>query len=327
MTILDRLFFGRIGIEPHRDRIRLLPADIRNLSADCLQGVSAIINLSGLSNDPTAEYNPEANYQMNTVATATLAQMAKQCGVQRYIYASSCSLYDFGIVEAERDVLMDETSPVDPRAAYSKSKYDGERALFAMIDGSFCPVILRMGTLYGFSPRMRYDLVVNTFVKDALSKGYITLHYGGQMWRPMAEVRDAARAYVALLEAPDEAVRGEIFNLVHDNYRISELALRVRDALAGLDIHTDIRTDFKYAAVRNYRVSGRKITRVLNFRLEVGIEDSVRHIVQNVRAFGYTNFDHDRYYNIRWMKLLEEAQSIINITGGIFDSPKPGANG
>jgi nucleoside-diphosphate-sugar epimerase len=327
VTILDRLFFGQVGIEPYRDRVRLLPADIRNLGVDCLQGVAAIINLSGLSNDPTAEYNPEANYQMNTLATATLAQLAKQCGVRRYIYASSCSVYDFGIVDAERDVLMDETSTVDPRAAYSKSKYDGERALLALIDDSFCPVILRMGTLYGFSPRMRYDLVVNTFVKDALSKGYVTLHYGGQMWRPLAEVRDAARAYVALLEAPEDAVRGEIFNLVHDNYRISELALRVRDALADLDIDAEIRTDFKYAAVRNYRVSGRKITQALNFRLEVGIEDSVRHIVENVRAFGYMNFDHDRYYNIRWMRLLEEAQSIINITGGIFDSPAPKALG
>jgi nucleoside-diphosphate-sugar epimerase len=144
VTILDRLFFGQVGIEPYRDRVRLLPADIRNLGVDCLQGVAAIINLSGLSNDPTAEYNPEANYQMNTLATATLAQLAKQCGVRRYIYASSCSVYDFGIVDAERDVLMDETSTVDPRAAYSKSKYDGERALLALIDDSFCPVILRM---------------------------------------------------------------------------------------------------------------------------------------------------------------------------------------
>ena len=140
-----------------------------------------------------------------------------------------------------------------------------------MADSNFCPVILRMGTLFGFSPRMRYDLVVNTFVKDAMTKGAITLHHGGQMWRPMAEVRDAARAYVALLEASDELVRGEIYNLVFDNMRISELALRVRDTLVEKGIKTELRTDFKYASVRNYRVSGRKLTTRLGFRCVVTV--------------------------------------------------------
>lgn len=321
VTVLDRMFFGDIGIKRFRDRIQLHTGDIRNLDVGLLKKTRAIINLSGLSNDPTAEYNPDANYQMNTLATGSLARLAKQHGIRRYVYASTCSIYDFGVIEAERDLLMDEDSPVDPRAAYSKSKYDGERQLLAIADDDFCPVILRMGTLYGFSPRMRYDLVVNTFLKDAITKGYLTLHYGGQMWRPMAEVRDAARAYVALLEAPDNQVNSQVFNLVYENFRISELALRVRDALAQVGVKTEIRTDFKYASVRNYRVSGRKLGKVIGFSPLVGIEDSVRNMYEKVNEYNYLNFDHDRYYNIRWMKLLEEVRDIVNITGTIFEAP------
>src|ERR1039458_3434398 len=205
VTVFDRLFFGDEGLRRFRDRVRLLTGDIRSMPPAVMEGVSAIINLAGLSNDPTAEYNPEANHQMNTVATRTLAEMAKKAGVKRYIFASSCSIYDVGIVDEERDVLLNEESPVQPRAAYGVSKLAGERELLALCDKDFSPVILRMGTLFGFSPRMRYDLVVNTFVKDAFLKGAMTLHYGGQMWRPLVDVRDAARAYVMALEAPDAA--------------------------------------------------------------------------------------------------------------------------
>ncbi len=321
VTVFDRLFFGDFGLEHVRDRIRLLTGDMRSMPPAVFENVGAVVNLGGLSNDPTAEYNPEANHQMNTVATRTLAEMAKKAGIARYLFASSCSVYDVGVVDEERDVLLTEESSVQPRAAYAVSKLAGEQQLLALQDKNFSPVILRMGTLFGFSPRMRYDLVVNTFVKDSLRHGYMTLHYGGQMWRPLVDVRDAARAYVVALEAEDGAVAGEVFNIVSENYRISELALRVREALTETGISAEIRTNFQYAGIRNYRVSGKKIFRNLSYKPVITVQESVKHMVDHIREYGYTDFDNDRYYNIRWMKLLEQVRQTIEITGTIFETP------
>jgi len=277
--------------------------------------------LGGLSNDPTAEYNPKANYEMNTIAAVQLAEMCQKMGVRRYVLASSCSIYDRGVGNDHNDFLQDETTPVDPRAAYSGSKRAAEKELLKMAGSDFCPVILRKGTIYGFSHRMRYDLVVNTFVKGALSQGYITLHYGGEMWRPLVDVRDAARAYIAVLRADESVVNGEIFNVSFQNMRISELALRVREALRDIGVDIEIRSDYGYRGVRSYRVSAQKLQRTLNFRPKVSIEESVKNMVQQIRRYGYDDFDNPKYYNIRWMRLLEEAAQIIAITGSVFEAP------
>jgi len=321
VTVFDRLFFGDSGLQKVRDRIRLISGDMRAMPPAVLENIGALINLGGLSNDPTAEYNPDANHQMNAVATRTLAEMAKKAGVRRYLYASSCSIYDVGVVDEERDILLTEEAAVQPHAAYAVSKLAGEQQLMALGDQSFCPVSLRMGTLFGFSPRMRYDLVANTFVKDAMSKGAVTLHYGGQMWRPLVDVRDAARAYVMALEAPETLVGGQIFNIVAENFRISELALRVCGALREMGVPVEIQSTFQYAGIRNYRVSGKKALRTLSYQPLIGVQESVKHMVENIRAYGYINFDHDRYYNIRWMKLLEEIKRTIDITGTLFETP------
>jgi nucleoside-diphosphate-sugar epimerase len=147
--------------------------------------------VGGLSNDPTAEFNPKANYEMNATASIELAAMCRDHKVPRYLYASSCSIYDRGVIDESRDVLLDEESDVDPPGAYAGSKLAAEHELLKMASPDFCVSILRKGTLFGFSPRMRYDLVVNTFVKDALQNGRIQLHFGGEMWRPLADVKDA----------------------------------------------------------------------------------------------------------------------------------------
>ena len=322
VTVFDRLFFGDQGLERLRDRIRLVSGDIRCVPAGVLENTAAVINLAGLSNDPTAEYHPEANHQMNAVASRALAEMARQAGIPRYLYASSCSIYDVGVADEDRDILLSEDAAVAPHAAYAVSKLAGEREILQLADRAFCPVALRMGTLFGFSPRMRYDLVVNTFVKDALQYGRLNLHYGGQMWRPLVDVRDAARAHVMALEAPEHLVSGQIFNVVAGNFRISELALRAAETLREIGVPVELKSTFQYAGVRNYRVSGKKAVSVLNYKPLVTVEESIRHMVDHIRAEGYTNFDHDRYYNIRWMKLLEEVQGIIGITGTLFEAPR-----
>lgn len=321
VKVFDRLYYGDHGLEDVRDRVDLEIGDMRTISRATLQDVDAVINLGGLSNDPTAEYNPRANYEMNTLATEKLAQLCKEAGIRRYIFASSCSIYDVGEGDEEKDVLLDETAKVDPKAAYSRSKYEAEQILLSMADENFCPVILRKGTIYGFSPRMRYDLVVNTFVKDALDKGYMTVFYGGEMWRPLIDIRDVAKAYIICLQAPEEKVHGQIFNVVYRNFRISELALRVREGLRRAGVEADIRADYRYKGVRNYRVSGKKIEQLLDFNPTIPVEESVVDMVEKIRQHGYTDFDSPRYYNIKWMKLLEEADKIIKITGSVFEAP------
>ena len=320
VKILDRLFFGDEGVRDISDRVELVAGDMRLVDGSALTDAGCVINMGGLSNDPTAEYNPQANREMNTLATKKLADLCVTHGVRRYVFASSCSIYDRGVGNESADVLLDETSEVYPRAAYSSSKREGEKLLLSMASDTFCPVILRKGTVYGFSPRMRYDLVVNTFVKSVLATGKMVLYSGGEMWRPLVDVHDVARAYIACLEAPEEKVRGEIFNISFHNVRISELALRVRAALREVGYDAEIAPDYGYHGVRSYRVSSAKIQRVLDFSPKVTIEESVKDMVKQIQQHGYTDFDNPRYYNIRWMRLLEEAHRVISITGSVFEA-------
>ena len=164
-----RLYFGDDGLRDICDRVELVVGDMRTVDAEVLKDVDSVVNIGGISNDPTAEYNPQANHEMNTLATKKLADLCVAHGVRRYVFASSCSIYDRAVGNESADVLLNETLEVYPRAAYSSSKREAEKLLSGMVSDDFCPVILRKGTVYGFSPRMRYDLVVNTFVKSALA--------------------------------------------------------------------------------------------------------------------------------------------------------------
>lgn len=323
VRIVDRLYFGDGGLARVRDRVELVVTDMRRVEPSHFAGVQAVINVGGLSNDPTAEYNPEANYEMNTVAAVRLAELARAAGVRRYLFASSCSIYDRGLSDEEADVVCDEATPVQPRAAYALSKLEAERQLLAMAGDDFCPVILRKGTVYGFSPRMRFDLVVNTFVRDALAAGRIRLVSGGEMWRPLVEVRDVARAYVACLAAEEELVRGQVFNVARGNMRISELALRVREALRAEGVMAEIVPDYSYRTVRSYRVSCRKIESTLGFRAVVSVEEAVRDMVRRLRSSEFDDLHHPRFENLRWLRVLEEAESIVGSGRSIFAAPPP----
>lgn len=321
VKVFDRLYYGDVGLKGIEDKLEIVIGDMRCLPGALLSDVCAVINVGGLSNDPTAEFNPQANFEMNTEASVNLARLCKDSGIPRYLFASSCSIYDIGVADQYKDVICDETARVQPRAAYAVSKFEAERKLLDMADDKFCPVILRKGTVYGFSPRMRYDLVVNTFVKDALSKGFVTVHYGGEMWRPLVEVRDVARAYMACLATDANLVRGQIFNIVYGNFRISELALRVQSALKEAGVKAEIYPAYKYYGVRSYRVSGEKAERVLGWRPAVSVEESVSDMIEKVRQAEYSDFSNPRFYNIAWLRLLEEADRIIGHTGYLLTAP------
>ena len=231
------------------------------MPATALDGVDAVIHLAGLSNDPTAEYDPEANWQMNAVATETLGRNCVDREVERLVFASSCSLYD-GMPPG----MHDERAPIEPRGAYATSKRYGEEALLGLVDDGLCPVMLRNGTVYGYSPRMRFDLVVNTFVKDALLKGQLSLHGGGWMWRPLVDVRDVSDAMIAAMEAPAELVRGEIFNVLHSNYQIRELAMLVAGSVQLLGRSVTLKEEPAPRLTRDYECSNAKLASRLGFQ-------------------------------------------------------------
>jgi nucleoside-diphosphate-sugar epimerase len=321
VRVLDRLFFGRDPIRSFADRVELIVEDMRDFDSSHVADCGAVINIGGLSNDPTAEFAPRANEEMNTHASIRVAEVAKEAGVPRVIFASTASIYDRGVAEEVRDVILDEDADVDPKAAYATSKLAAERGILTLADQRFAPVAFRMGTVFGFSPRMRYDLVVNTFVKDALAEGRIHVFYGGEMWRPLVEVQDVARAYVTALESDPDLIRGQVFNLAAGNFRISELALQARRALQRMGIPVELDVDYAYRMVRSYRVSSDRALRVLGFRPRVTVEESIDRMVTEVRHRGLVDFSHPRYYNIERMRLLEEAVDIVSRHGYVLSKP------
>ncbi len=316
VRVLDKCLFGEEGLEGVRSSIELVRGDINKFDPAWLDDIEAVIHLAGLSNDPMAEFNPEANKRLNTEATAVLAENCKSKGIKRFIFASSCSIYDKGLLA--EDVLQDENSPVEPRAAYAVSKYQAELELKKLADDKFCPTILRQGTVYGWSPRMRYDLVVNTFVKSAFEKGMLIVHNGGEMWRPLIDVTDVARAYVACLQADLNLVGNQTFNLSFKNYRILELAHWVRKVFREFGVDIDIEVEYGSTKGRSYRVSTKKIERELGFKPSVSVEEAVKIMVSKINSGVNTDFNNPKYYNIQWVELLTFAERIIRETGSIF---------
>jgi nucleoside-diphosphate-sugar epimerase len=302
VRLLDRMYFGEQGLDAVRGKIETVVADVRDIPESALDGIDGVINLSGLSNDPTAEFDPEANWQMNAVATETLGQMCVKRGIERYVFASSCSLYD-GLPPG----MHDEEAPIEPRAAYATSKRYGEEALLKLADEGLAPVLLRNGTVYGYSPRMRFDLVVNTFVKDALLTGKLLLHGGGWMWRPLVDVRDVADAMIAAFEAPAEKVRGEIFNVLHSNYQIRELAMIVAGSVqlvTGRAISLEEVPAPKLT--RDYECSNAKLSVTLGFIPRHSVLEAVTDLLARVGQATPAELTDPRCYNIRWLELMNE---------------------
>jgi nucleoside-diphosphate-sugar epimerase len=301
VRVLDRLYWGKKPLEHLGSRIELVAGDVRDIPAGTFDGIDAVVHLAGLSNDPTAEYNPAANWEMNATATQMLATACKRHGIRRLTFGSSASIYD-GV----GDGTFDETTQVAPRGAYSRSKHEAEQILLREAGASFTPVILRQGTVYGYSPRMRLDLVVNTFIKDALLRERLFLHGGGWMWRPLVDVTDVAEAHLRCLEAPDFAVGGQIFNVVHDNFQIRQLAMLVAGSLSLHHRHVRLETAPVPKINRNYRATNRKLQDAIGFTPRVTVLESIERILSFLPIENPMELAHPRYYNIEWMTLIDE---------------------
>jgi nucleoside-diphosphate-sugar epimerase len=237
------------------------------------------------------------------VATRSIGVACKRLGIGRLTFGSSCSIYD-GLPEGN---VYDENAAVKPRGAYATTKHAAEQALEELTDGDFQPTILRQGTVYGLSPRMRFDLVVNTFLKDALSKGRLSLHGGGWMWRPLVDVSDVARAHIHCLEAPIEQVGGQLFNLFQDNYQIRELAMLVAGSATMRKFSVELTEAPLPEISRNYKCSNARLRDKTGFEAKVSVLESIETMLKWVEEEGPIDFNHPRYYNIAWMTLLEEA--------------------
>jgi nucleoside-diphosphate-sugar epimerase len=308
VRVLDRLYFGAESMASFRDKVELVVADVREVPDDALDCVDGVINLSGLSNDPTAEFNPKANWQMNALATEALGRACVARGIERYVFASSCSLYD-GLPPG----MHSEDAPIEPRAAYATSKRYGEERLLELVDDGLCPVILRNGTVYGWSPRMRFDLVVNTFVKDALVTGRLKLHGGGWMWRPLVDVRDCADAMIAAYEAPAEKVRGEIFNVVHSNYQVRELAMIVAGSVQLTGRSVTLEEVPALALSRDYECANAKLSTTLGFIPRRSVLEAVSELLMKLDGVDRTQLTDPRQYNIRWLELLHEVKPSLDL--------------
>jgi nucleoside-diphosphate-sugar epimerase len=235
---------------------RLLNKDLRDVSAADVAGFDAVVHLAELSNDPLGENKPEVTYRINHQGSVNLARVAKACGVARFVYASSCSVYGLGTGD-----WLDESSAPNPQTAYAKCKTMVERDLRPMADPRFCVTFLRNATAYGASPRMRFDIVINDLCGLAWTKRRIAMTSDGSPWRPVAHIEDICRAIRLTLQAPESAVNGETFNVGanEENYRVRELA----QAIAAVFPGCEVTTGSSVGDNRSYRVKFDKIRKHL----------------------------------------------------------------
>lgn len=284
VEVCDLLWFGRHLPES----VKVLTKDIFDLSESDLSQYDQVIFMAGLSSDPMAEYSPAKNFIFNSAAPAYLAYMAKQSGVRRFIYASSCSVFGY-----TQDKLYNETSPTIVGYPYGISKLAGEQAVLSLQDEKFSVISLRKGTISGYSPRMRLDLVVNTMFKTAMQTGSIIVN-NPSLWRPILGIADAVTAYVRAVEANQE-VSG-VFNVASENYTIGEIADLVKEHV-GSSVRIEI---FHKQDFRNFKVTWDKARTVLSFHPRQKVEEILKDLSANVDKF--SDFDNPRYYNIRVLK-------------------------
>ncbi|HEX2515667.1 MAG TPA: aminotransferase class I/II-fold pyridoxal phosphate-dependent enzyme, partial [Chloroflexota bacterium] len=309
VDVFDRFLFGREPLAAVQDhsRLRLIEGDVTSLGKHngFLEGVDAVIHLAALSNDPSCDLKPELTQRVNFEGTAELARRAARAGVRRFLFASSCSVYG-----SNPSPLVDELSELHPVSLYAQKKADAEQALFSLPAPGMTITALRMATLYGLSPRMRFDLAINLMVMNAVTKRAIYVLGGGRQWRPFLHVADASQAFITALQAHPEVVDRAVFNAGADrhNFQIAELAQMVREALPQLDVQVTTVPDD--ADKRSYRVSFKKITEELHFRPRCDVSESIVEIARAIQSGRLGDINDTRYYTVKHIGALTERPAL-----------------
>jgi nucleoside-diphosphate-sugar epimerase len=291
VTVVDLLWFGN-KLPP---QVPVIRKDLMEIDAADLEGVDQVIFLGGLSNDPMAEYSPSKNFVFNAAGPAYLAYIAKLAGVKRFIYAGSCSVYGYTVNE-----LYDESAPAVSHYPYGISKLQGEFAALQMKTDAFSVIAFRKGTICGYSPRMRFDLVVNTMFKTALADGTITVN-NPSIWRPILSMQDAVSAYTRAVEC-SLSISG-VFNIASGNYTLGEIADEVS---LGVEAHFGKKPRLKMLHnhdLRNYKVNFERAQHVLSFKPRHEVRDIVTELATHRAEFG--DFSDQHYYNIATFKHLD----------------------
>ena len=298
VTVVDTNWFGNYL----PSNINTIQKDIFDLNQNDLVGFDTVIFLAGLSNDPMAEFSPKDNFIYNTGMPAYIGFLAKEAGVKRLIFASSCSVYGY-----THNSTFTEDDVAISNYPYGVSKLQGERSLLALADENFSVVCFRQGTVSGYSPRMRLDLALNTMFKNALNKGEITLN-NPKIWRPILGLIDLCEAY--LLAINSNLQKGEVINISSFNTTIGELAQAVKSFVKqqyGLDINI---TNQNVQDYRNYKVSTDKALQLLNYKPKQDAYSIMLDLYDTVDK--YSSFDDERFYNILVFKKIMMNQLITN---------------
>ncbi len=302
VTCLDRLFFGTDPIKDITDKIRLVKDDIRWFKPEILKGIDAVFDLASLSNDPSGELEPQKTLEINYMGRIRVAKLSKKYRVSRYVLASTCSVYGF-----QEEILTEESSP-NPLTTYAKANMLAEKEIQPLADKSFTVTALRQATVYGYSPRMRFDLAINGMTLGFFKNGKIPIMRDGEQWRPFIHVKDTSNAFIKVLEADPELVNGQVFNAGSNeqNIQIFNLAKLIAES---------INLPFNYEWYgspdkRSYRVSFNKIKETLNFKPQYTPKEGAKEVFDALKD-GRVSGDDPRTITVKWYKQLLEMHTLI----------------
>lgn len=301
---LDTGYFNECTLTDNGAPIPEIRKDIRDLVPDDVKSFYAVIHLAALSNDPIGNLDETWTEEINHRSSVRLAELAREAEVRRFLFSSSCIMY--GMSEAE---VVDETAPLDPKTVYARSKVKSERAISELAGDSFSPSFLRNGTVYGVSPRMRFDTVLNDLTAAAVTTGKVTVLSDGKPWRPVVHVEDIARSFRQVLEAPLADVHNEAFNngAEHLNHQVIELARLAAAAVDGCELEV---LGEASADQRTYKADFSKFARTFpDFEFKWTAEAGARDLAKALKEFGltYDQYKGRSFIRLKWLNYLLES--------------------
>jgi nucleoside-diphosphate-sugar epimerase len=307
---LDTGLYNECDFVAPPDDVPNIDVDMRDVTADHLKGIDAVMHLAALSNDPLGDLDSQVTYDINLHASIRLAEAAKQAGVKRFIFSSSCSLYGAG-----GDDFLDENAGFNPVTAYGESKIKVEQALQSLADDKFAPTYMRNATAYGVSRRLRADIVVNNLTGHALTTGKVLLQSDGTPWRPLVHIGDIIQAFIATLQAPREAIHNQAFNIgrTAENYQIRQVANIVAEVVPNCEVSI---ASGASADIRDYRVSFAKAeTKLPGYRPKWTVRAGVEELYNSYKKAGLTKeqfVDGPKYYRLKTVRGLQSRGIIDN---------------